>query len=271
MTIEEMKTKKKDKGYTYAMMAEMSGVPLGTIQKIFSGETTAPRYDTLVALERIFEDENKAPRYTYNLKDDSHTGMIMDSGVAYSVKKQGEYTVDDYRAIPEERRVELIDGCIYDMAAPTTFHQLIAGEVYRQISNYILGKGGKCTPFISPVDVQLDCDEKTMIQPDVVILCDEDKLKAFGIYGAPDFVLEVTSKSTKTRDYGKKLAKYMDAGVREYWIVNPYQKTILVYDFTGDVYPVIYGMDADVPVAIYHGELTINISGLIGIIDKLLA
>ena len=271
MTIEEMKAKKRDKGYTYAMMAEMSGVPLGTIQKIFSGETTSPRYDTLEALERIFNDGNKDFRYADMHSDTPSAGMVMDSGAAYSVKRQGEYTVDDYRALPEERRVELIDGYIYDMAAPTTFHQLIAGEVYRQISNYILGKGGSCTPFISPVDVQLDCDEKTMIQPDVVILCDEDKLKTFGIYGAPDFVLEVTSKSTKTRDYGKKLAKYMEAGVREYWIVNPYQKMILVYDFTSEVYPVIYGLDADVPVAIYHGELTINISNLIGIIDKLLA
>lgn len=271
MTIEEMKTKKRDRGYTYAMMSEMSGVPLGTIQKIFSGETTTPRYDTLAALERIFDDENKDSQPACIYKDNQGTGMVMDSGVAYSVKRQGEYTIDDYRALPEERRVELIDGCIYDMAAPTTFHQLIAGEVYRQISNYILDKGGSCTPFISPVDVQLDCDEKTMIQPDVVILCDADKLKAFGIYGAPDFVLEVTSKSTKTRDYGKKLAKYMEAGVREYWIVNPYQKMILVYDFTSEVYPVIYGLDADVPVAIYDGELTINISNLIGIIDKLLA
>jgi len=259
MTIEEMKTKKREKGYTYNMMSQLSGVPLGTIQKIFNGETKSPRYDTLMALERIFQDEGRG--YIY-------ADRVMETGAAYSAKVQGEYTIDDYRALPEERRVELIDGCIYDLAAPTTFHQLIAGEAYRQISNFILERGGKCIPFVSPIDVQLDCDNRTMVQPDVVILCDEDKFKDFGIFGAPDFVLEVTSKSTKTRDYGKKLAKYMEAGVREYWIVNPYQKNVLVYYFSSDIYPVIYGMDVDIPVGIYDGGLKINLSKLIQIIDK---
>ena len=261
MTIEEMKTKKREKGYTYNMMSQLSGVPLGTIQKIFNGETKSPRYDTLMALERIFQDEGRG--YIY-------ADRVMETGAAYSAKVQGEYTIDDYRALPEERRVELIDGCIYDLAAPTTFHQLIAGEAHRQISNFILERGGECIPFISPIDVQLDCDNRTMVQPDVVILCDEDKFKDFGIFGAPDFVLEVTSKSTKTRDYGKKLAKYMEAGVREYWIVNPYQKNVLVYHFPSEVYPVIYSMDVDIPVGIYEGELVINLSNLIGVIDKFL-
>lgn len=261
MTIEEMKTKKREKGYTYNMMSQLSGVPLGTIQKIFNGETKSPRYDTLMALERIFQDEGRG--YIY-------ADRVMETGAAYSAKVQGEYTIDDYRALPEERRVELIDGCIYDLAAPTTFHQLIAGEAHRQISNFILERDGKCIPFISPIDVQLDCDNRTMVQPDVVILCDENKFKDFGIFGAPDFVLEVTSKSTKTRDYGKKLAKYMEAGVREYWIVNPYQKNVLVYHFPSEVYPVIYSMDVDIPVGIYEGELVINLSNLIGVIDKFL-
>ena len=109
-----------------------------------------------------------------------------------------------------------------------------------------------------------------MLQPDVVILCDIDRMKVRCIYGAPDFVLEVISKSTRLRDYGKKLSKYMDAGVKEYWIVDPYQKRIMVYEFNKEVFPVIYGIDADVPVGLYDGRLTINIAALMKKIEKLL-
>ena len=192
MTIEEMKEKKREHGYTYNMMSQMSGVPLGTVQKIFTGETKSPRYDTLEALARIFENGDR---------DYLYADMVEDSGTAYAAKVQGQYTLDDYYALPEDRRVELIDGCIYDMAAPSTIHQLIAGEVHRQISNFILEHDGPCMPFISPVDVQLDCDDKTMLQPDVVILCDIDRMKVRCIYGAPDFVLEVISKSTMERSF----------------------------------------------------------------------
>lgn len=174
MTIEEMKEKKREHGYTYNMMSQMSGVPLGTVQKIFTGETKSPRYDTLEALARIFENSDR---------DYLYADMVEDSGTAYAAKVQGQYTLEDYYALPEDRRVELIDGCIYDMAAPSTIHQLIAGEVYRQVSNFILEHDEPCVPFISPVDVQLDCDDKTMLQPDVVILCDIDRMKVRCIYG----------------------------------------------------------------------------------------
>ena len=139
-----------------------------------------------------------------------------------------------------------------------------------KVTNFILEHDGPCMPFISPVDVQLDCDDKTMLQPDVVILCDIDRMKVRCIYGAPDFVLEVISKSTRLRDYGKKLSKYMDAGVKEYWIVDPYQKRIMVYEFNKEIFPVIYGIDADIPVSLYDGRLTINLAALIKKIEKLL-
>ena len=245
MTIQEMKEKKREKGYTYAQMAELSGVPLGTIQKIFSGETESPRYDTLQALERLFTEI-----------------PAVQEGTFYQADRNGSYTLDDYYALPEDQRVELIDGYFYEMLAPTFGHQTIGGEIYRQVANYIMDKGGSCRPFIAPVDVQLDCDERTMVQPDVGIVCDPDKIKRFGIYGAPDFLVEVISPSTKKKDYTKKLAKYMEAGVREYWILDPYQKRLLVYFFEGDVFPVIYGLDQPVPVGIYNGDLVIDFSNI---------
>lgn len=246
MTIQEMKDKKKEKGYTYAQMAELSGVPLGTIQKIFSGETESPRYDTLLALEQIFTEQS----------------VVCEAAASYKTDRNGSYTLDDYYALPEDQRVELIDGYFYTMLSPTFGHQSIAGEIYRQIANYIMEHNGSCRPFIAPVDVQLDCDNKTMVEPDVGIICDTSKIKRFGIYGAPDFVLEVISPSTKKRDYALKLSKYMEAGVREYWIVDFVQAKILVYYFEGDNYPVIYGFDKPVPVNIYGGDLTIDFSNI---------
>lgn len=245
MTIQEMKEKKRERGYTYVQMAELSGVPLGTIQKIFSGETESPRYDTLQALERLFTEI-----------------PAVQEGTFYQADRNGSYTLDDYYALPEDQRVELIDGYFYEMLAPTFGHQTIGGEIYRQVANYIMDKGGSCRPFIAPVDVQLDCDERTMVQPDVGIVCDPDKIKRFGIYGAPDFLVEVISPSTKKKDYTKKLAKYMEAGVREYWILDPYQKRLLVYFFEGDVFPAIYGLDQPVPVGIYNGDLVIDFSNI---------
>ena len=88
MTIQEMKKKKQEKGYSYAQMSELSGVPLGTIQKIFSGETVSPRYDTLHALEQLFAEP-----------------MVVREEVSYQVRSQGAYTIEDYRALPDDQRV----------------------------------------------------------------------------------------------------------------------------------------------------------------------
>lgn len=170
--------------------------------------------------------------------------------------------------MPDEQRVELIDGYFYDMSSPTFHHQSIGGEIHRQIANYILEHKGSCRPFIAPVDVQLDCDNKTMVQPDVGIICDPSKIKKFGIYGAPDFLVEVISPSTKRKDYTLKLSKYMNAGVREYWILDYAQRNLLVYFFESESCPVIYGLDQPVPVGIYHGELTIDFSNILKWIEE---
>lgn len=257
MTVEEMKQKKQEKGLSYAQLSELSGVPLGTVQKIFSGETEHPRYSTLQALAEILDDRhllNDSAAFSYGSTHE---------------KKQGEYTVEDYLSIPDEIRVELIDGVIYYMAAPKFNHQTIAGEVHRQIANYIMDNNGKCRPAISPVDVQLDCDNKTMVQPDVLILCNEEKIVDGKVFGAPDFVLEVISPSTRRKDYFKKLEKYENAGVREYWILDPYKKQLIVFFFEGDIYAQIHDMTKPVPVHIYDGKLEIRFEHILKWCDEI--
>ena len=190
---------------------------------------------------------------------------IREAAVQYaSGRKSDGYTIEDYYALPDERRVELIDGVFYDMGAPASLHQLFAGEFYRVIKHYIKKHKGKCIPLISPVDVQLNCDNRTMVQPDVMIVCDRSKVIRRCVYGAPDFVIEILSPSTKKKDMGKKLQKYMDAGVHEYWIVDPEQKRVLVYDFSTENYPAIYGFEDEIPIGLYGGDLRIDMKEVYG-------
>lgn len=182
-------------------------------------------------------------------------------------KRQGEYTIEDYYAWPKEERIELIDGVVYVMDAPGFVHQRLVGEIFSQLDAYFEKKGGDCIPLISPVDVRLDCDDKTMVQPDLVILCDRDKIKRWGIMGAPDFILEILSPSTRRKDSLKKLQKYGDAGVKEYWILDPQRKTLLTYDFTDDWLPRLYPLTGTAGIALYGGELQIDLEEIAGLIQ----
>lgn len=249
MTIKEMQERKRELGYSYAQIAELSGVPVGTVQKVLGGITMTPRYDTIMALERVLGERQP---------------MAVRESVSYGTKKQGEYTLEDYYTYPDDVRIELIDGVIYEMSAPTSAHQLIAGFIYSRMLTHVLEKGGECLPMIAPVDVQLDRDDRTMVQPDVLIVCDRDKIIDRCVYGAPDFIIEVLSDSTKRKDSFVKLNKYLDAGVREYWMIDPVRKTVVVYDFEHDEYPILYGFDARVPVRIWDGELEIDFSEVYG-------
>lgn len=241
MNLSQMQYYKQQNGYTFARLSELSGVPVGTIQKIFNGETKSPRYDTLQALEKV-------------LRPEGEEAYVRESAAAYRVS----YTLDDYYGLPEERRAELIDGVLYDMTAPTVPHQSLAGEIFFEIKNYIRKKRGTCVVLEAPVDVQLDCDDKTMVQPDVLVVCDRDKLTNRCVMGAPDFIVEVLSPSTRRKDMFLKLAKYEHAGVREYWMVDMENEKIITYSFEGNGIPVVYGMDAKVPVQVFEGKLAID-------------
>ncbi len=208
----------------------------------------------------IMSEKDKVALYeeTYEQQEPD---MIAETAVPYG-KPQGSYTLEDYYALPDDIRVELIDGVIYDMSAPTLTHQFVGGEIFSKIMQYIDGKKGKCIPFISPVDVQLDCDNRTMVQPDVIIVCDKDKRINRCVYGAPDFVAEVLSPSTRKKDSMIKLRKYQMAGVREYWMIDLKKEKVITYFFEEDGIPAIYGAEDDVPVRIYEGDLKISMKGI---------
>ena len=271
MTIEEMKERKRSLGYTYQDIAELSGVPLGTVQKIFGNVTKSPRRETILALEKVLLPQKHAFSYREIMEADSTGGAVSEATSPYasavSEKKQGEYTLEDYYALPEDHRAELIDGVLYDMTSPTTTHQTIALQISHQMLMQCDDHEG-CEVYISPVDVQLDCDDRTMVQPDVVILCDGDKDVNRCIYGAPDFVLEVLSPSTRSRDLIIKLNKYWHAGCREYWIVDPEDRTVTVYDFDHDRMAIRYTFDDTVPVAISEGKCAVDFAKIQDRLDR---
>ena len=271
MTIDEMKKRKIELGYTNKDISEKSGVPVSTLQKIFSGTTAAPRAETLQALAKVFLTENSERSITPAFPETLHQSHFYDnenpylsSGSAYTASHNAGrlHTIDDYMALPEECRVELIDGVFYDMASPVSVHQAIAGWIHSQFLSFVRQNKGICYPFIAPLDVQLDQDEYTVVQPDVMILCDRDKLKNGRIFGAPDFILEVLSPSTRKKDMSLKLEKYIQAGVREYWLLDPDKKQLLQHDLEHLSFPVIYGEESEVPVLVWDGKCKISLKDM---------
>ena len=291
MTVSDLKREKKERGLSCEEIASRSGVPLSTVQKVFSGVTKQPRSETIDRLSKAFfvshsfrEDSLSVNYIDYQPKPLRVAEPAYDYGKSIAVEpafepgskapfqRQGTYTIDDYYRVPNDRRVELIDGVFYDMTGPVNVHQFLVGFIYNSIYNYIQANNGDCIPFISPSDVRLDIlkDDRTMVQPDVFIVCDEEKLDdGKNVKGAPDFVVEVLSPSTRKKDMTKKLTKYAEAGVREYWIVDPQRGQIIVYDLEHDCEIKLYTFGQEVPVVIYNGKLIIDFSHMPKYITKL--
>jgi len=134
-----------------------------------------------------------------------------------------EYTYEDYESFPEDYRCELIDGVVYMMSAPDVWHQDMLGDLYIKLRAYLNGK--KCKVMLAPFDVRLfprkDKKDRTVVQPDIIVLCDEDKLSdGKACRGAPDIVIEILSESTKSFDLNVKKEKYKRAGVKQYIVVG---------------------------------------------------
>lgn len=267
MTVEEINRKKREYGYSYEQIAEKSGIPLGTVQKVLGGITKSPRFKTLQALSRIFDSElstndDYKPNYLF-VEESAANYTSGSSALKYAVENSTAkvHTIDEYISLPEGTRVELIDGQFYDMAAPSVLHQIISMNIWRIFDEYVRTNNGACLPLLAPTDVQLDCDDKTIVQPDILIVCDRDKVNRLRIIGAPDLIVEIVFPSNWYMDVLRKLKKYKNAGVREYWLIFPDKKSVIVYnlenssdaaDFTE------YSFDNIVPVSIWNGKCTVD-------------
>lgn len=175
------------------------------------------------------------------------------------------YTLEDIYKLPDGTRAELIEGQIFYMAPPSTTHQRILSFLHLEIGEYIRENHGSCEIFPAPFAVFLplkNTDKETeYLEPDISVICDPDKLDEKGCHGAPDWVIEIVLPSSKRMDYYTKLSLYLNAGIREYWIVDPIKRTVVVYHMEENEGPAIYSFKNCIPAAIYD-NLTIDFSKL---------
>ena len=175
-------------------------------------------------------------------------------------KQLDYYTIEDIYNLPDEQRAELIDGELYMMATPSRIHQELVSDFTYLIKDYIKNKDGDCKVYPSPFAVFLNANNDIYVEPDISVVCDKDKLTDEGCKGAPDWIIEIVSPSSRAMDYNKKLLKYGTAGVREYWIVDPMKQRIMVYNFEYDTVEE-YSFSDKVKAGIYE-DFEIDFAGI---------
>ena len=173
------------------------------------------------------------------------------------------YTEEDYYNLPETIRAELIDGyLIYNLSAPSRIHQTVLMELSATIREYIKSKNGSCRIYPAPFAVKLQENRNTIVEPDISVICDRNKLTERGCTGAPDWIIEIISPSNSSHDYITKLGLYADAGVREYWIIDPIKEKVFVYYLEQTNFKVeVYTFQDTIKVNIYD-DFSINFSEL---------
>lgn len=177
--------------------------------------------------------------------------------MAFALENDKHYTYKDYLTWPDDMRCEIIDGQVYMMTpAPILAHQNVAGEIFRQVANALVGK--TCRALIAPLDVRLprhneaDEDSDIVVQPDVMVVCDPSKLDRRGVRGAPDWVVEVLSPKSASRDQIEKRRIYERHGVLEYWLVHPTDRVLTIYRLKNGEYgkPDIFVLQGSTPVSV---------------------
>jgi Uma2 family endonuclease len=282
MTIEEMKERKRELGYSYEQLAKLAGIPCSTVQKIFGGTTRSPRRSTIMSLEKILLPSpvgkmyismeetasdhrgNPLERKQFRGVEQNLLGEPEGIYITNPVKKE-KYSVADYfHFSPDRGRCELIDGVIYEMASPNALHQGMSLRLGALLLQYVDNHGGQCRVYTAPLDVIPDpADKFTVVQPDVMVICDPSKMRSGYCEGAPDLVVEILSPSTRRRDLITKHAKYAEAGVREYWIVDIDAQSVVVYDFEHEALPKICGFGTPLPVGIWGGNFCVDFSAIL--------
>jgi len=185
----------------------------------------------------------------HEIHEETDMGLVL--------KDTQHHCYGDYLAWPDGMRYELINGNAYAMSpAPDLAHQDVAGEIYLQARLALKGKS--CRAFIAPVDVRLpkqnEADESidTVVQPDVLVVCDSSKLDRRGVRGAPDWIVEVLSPSTAGHDQIRKRNLYERHGVKEYWLVHPIDRVLTVYRLIDGEYgkPELYELNGETQVGV---------------------
>ena len=188
------------------------------------------------------------------------------------LKRQLEelFTYGDYRTWPDDERWELIDGVAYDMSpAPGSRHQMVSSELVAQLVTHL--RNSSCRVLAAPFDVRLphgnqqDDDIDTVVQPDIVVVCDRNKLDDKGCKGAPDLVIEILSPSTASKDLHEKFSLYERVGVKEYWIVHPLDRTVIVFRRDGESFgcPAMYAAEDRIEVRLLR-ELVVDLKLVFG-------
>jgi Uma2 family endonuclease len=176
-----------------------------------------------------------------------------------ALKLKEFHTIEDIIALPEDVWAELLDGEIYYMATPGEIHQRILLDLCVMIRNYLKDKGGPCRVYPAAFAVFLN-DDRDYLVPDIFVVCDPKKIKKDGCHGAPDWVIEIVSPSSASRDYLRKQNVYSKAGVKEYWIIDPQNEVITVNNFSDGIYePTQYKFTEQIKVGIYE-DLIIDFS-----------
>lgn len=169
--------------------------------------------------------------------------------------RKHRFTAEDYWSQPEGVRAELIDGELWDLAAPSRVHQEIVLKTSRRLDAHIEEHGGSCKVYPAPFAVNLFANDSTFVEPDISVVCDSSKLSDRGCEGAPDLVVEVVSPSSTGMDYISKPALYKEAGVRECWVCDPLKRRTFVFDFAedGDAAPMVCPFSEEVESTVLPG------------------
>jgi len=290
MTIKEMNRIKDERGYSYDILSLYSGVPRATVVNVLTGVSAKPRPATLYALERVLagsELEYPGKRYHYGLSkldpefnitgDESKTPVFRlaeEKNNYVAVPQKRGISAEDFLQMRLDYPAELINGKIFRRPEPNLVHSEICEYFYNEFRSYIEKKKGKCRPKISNTNVVLPPEDgmDSVVCPDFYVVCDESKFDWYGVDGAPDFVLEVVSKENWKNDYTTKVHKYEVSGVKEYWLLDPFRRQLLVFVYVSrdgePVLPKMSPLTGKAGVYLYEDDLKIDLDVINGLIDR---
>lgn len=297
MELSDLKRRKNNLKLTVGQLSLLARLPVGTVSKIMTGETQNPTFLTVDILDKtlareeslarinafrdammkylkehpdeefIYEDFEKKYREEHRLNrkaipyatpdNDPYwiSGNLALEEPVEKEKEDGYTTYDEFRKLDGESHYELINGQLIINEAASPIHQRLAHKLGYAIESYITANNGPCELY-PETGVHFSEDEDTYLIPDLSVVCDPDKVTDEYII-APDWVIEVTSPSTRKRDYGEKQSIYMKAGVREYWIIDLEKSKVITWICEDEIN--MYGFGDEIPVRIYDGNLKIRI------------